>query len=410
MTLGGLSAMAIKAKRLQEKTKPVIKRGSVKEGNALSKTVLSKKNKEEPMANDKPLITKDQTNENDNMLFYVAITSFLLALLALGFNFFLFRENSIQEKEILALEKKIEDLPKPISQGRLQLIIDKSKKEINESFGLILEKQTNSFETKISSIPLPVSSGKVNLMITKEVKQSNIKIENEIEDIKSRLINLKENLEGLPDPISAGKIGLLVSKEVKTSLLAIEENLTELAKPRNTSEGVQEEFEFINNVETKLKELEGNIIEINNKLSGATQEQVEDLLKLEIKKIKSWVVSQLNLLDELNKAKINEPLILGNNERNSFSDAAYKAIKADILANSGTGYYSFFKTRLKLLFAQRSLVPQDGDSVDAILSRVEDALQRGDTNRALSEIESLPKVPRDIMFEWREFGEEIVPR
>ena len=48
----------------------------------------------------------------------------------------------------------------------------------------------------------------------------------------------------------------------------------------------------------------------------------------------------------------------------------------------------------------RSLVPQEGDGADAVLSRAEAALAGGDLNVALSELTNLPEDARSAMSGW----------
>lgn len=60
------------------------------------------------------------------------------------------------------------------------------------------------------------------------------------------------------------------------------------------------------------------------------------------------------------------------------------------------GLASFLKDQLSI----RSTVPQQGDGVDAILSRAEEELVSGHLAGALIEIQSLPEIARSSMSEW----------
>lgn len=57
---------------------------------------------------------------------------------------------------------------------------------------------------------------------------------------------------------------------------------------------------------------------------------------------------------------------------------------------------SFLQRQLGL----RSLKPRDGDSVDAILSRAEDAVVNGNLSAAVSELEALPEAPAASVSDW----------
>ena len=61
---------------------------------------------------------------------------------------------------------------------------------------------------------------------------------------------------------------------------------------------------------------------------------------------------------------------------------------------------SGFSAFLRNQFSVRSVEPQDGSSVDAILSRAQGALSEGRLNDALSEVGSLPEVARASLSDW----------
>jgi hypothetical protein len=54
------------------------------------------------------------------------------------------------------------------------------------------------------------------------------------------------------------------------------------------------------------------------------------------------------------------------------------------------------------MIGARSLTPQDGDSPDAVLSRVEAAVQNGDLSAALTQIDALPENGKAELTEWSE--------
>ena len=55
---------------------------------------------------------------------------------------------------------------------------------------------------------------------------------------------------------------------------------------------------------------------------------------------------------------------------------------------------------LKTQFGVRSLEPQPGNSAEAVLSRAEAAVTRGDLNAALSELSTLPQLGQDHLQDW----------
>lgn len=83
-----------------------------------------------------------------------------------------------------------------------------------------------------------------------------------------------------------------------------------------------------------------------------------------------------------------------------FAAPARAALKAT--ADTNTGAIGAF---LRNQFGIRSLSPQEGDSVDAILSRAEAAVKAGDLAGALAELGTLPPEGQAAMADWRAAAE-----
>ena len=88
--------------------------------------------------------------------------------------------------------------------------------------------------------------------------------------------------------------------------------------------------------------------------------------------------------------------------RNSFPDAAHAALRASVLSESEGGVVGSVSTFFKAQVASRSLTPQEGDSVDAILSRAEAALRDDDLDTALVELADMPEnvTSESLMADW----------
>ena len=84
----------------------------------------------------------------------------------------------------------------------------------------------------------------------------------------------------------------------------------------------------------------------------------------------------------------------------SFADYAHTALRASDKAAAGDGTVSKFSSFLKAQVGTRSLTPQDGDSTDAILSRVDAAAKNGDLATALTETKSLDTSAMSAMAPW----------
>jgi len=82
--------------------------------------------------------------------------------------------------------------------------------------------------------------------------------------------------------------------------------------------------------------------------------------------------------------------------RARFPDAAREALAQARATGEGGGLGAFLTRQL----GARSVAPREGDDPDAILSRAEDALTRGDLAGALDEIAALPEAARAEMDGW----------
>ena len=88
-----------------------------------------------------------------------------------------------------------------------------------------------------------------------------------------------------------------------------------------------------------------------------------------------------------------------------FPDFAYKAIKEDLKVNRKDGLINSVINNFQLIFVKRSLTPQEGDTVDSILSRAEYALNNKNYDKLFEELNKLPKEASLVMDEWRKIFE-----
>lgn len=86
--------------------------------------------------------------------------------------------------------------------------------------------------------------------------------------------------------------------------------------------------------------------------------------------------------------------------RDGFPEAARAALDAALRADMGESWGERVSSFLRTQTGARSLTPREGDDPDAILSRAEDALRKGDVGAALTEIATLPEVARTAMEGW----------
>lgn len=78
------------------------------------------------------------------------------------------------------------------------------------------------------------------------------------------------------------------------------------------------------------------------------------------------------------------------------SRAALAASREADAAEGEGGVLSFVQRRL----GARSVVPQEGDGTDAVLSRAEAALRSGRLGDVLAEVEALPEVSKTVLADW----------
>ncbi len=83
-----------------------------------------------------------------------------------------------------------------------------------------------------------------------------------------------------------------------------------------------------------------------------------------------------------------------------FPDAARAALEASLRANPGAGWADRLGTFLQSQTGARSLTPQEGTDPDAVLSRAEDALRRGDLPVVLTELATLAPAGQAAMADW----------
>lgn len=91
--------------------------------------------------------------------------------------------------------------------------------------------------------------------------------------------------------------------------------------------------------------------------------------------------------------------------QSEFPAAARAALDAALRAAVEDGSMNRFTAFLRTQLGTRSLEPKAGDDPDAILSRAEDALRKGQIAAALAELDTLPEAAKPALTEWRDMAE-----
>lgn len=86
--------------------------------------------------------------------------------------------------------------------------------------------------------------------------------------------------------------------------------------------------------------------------------------------------------------------------QDTFPDAARRGLEAAINADMGANWSDRVANFLRAQTGARSLTPREGNDPDAILSRAEAALTRGDVKASLADIATLPAPAQDAMADW----------
>ena len=84
----------------------------------------------------------------------------------------------------------------------------------------------------------------------------------------------------------------------------------------------------------------------------------------------------------------------------AFPEAARRGLEAAINADMGASWTERVTNFLRTQTGARSLTPREGDDPDAILSRAEAALTKGDVAAALAEVATLPDPAKAAMADW----------
>ena len=167
---------------------------------------------------------------------------------------------------------------------------------------------------------------------------------------------------------------------------------------------------MISKINVEFKKLQLSLENIT-KIIGT--EEIEGSLTQEIIQLKSQrnnqVLQTSSLVieedDQIKRIEVTEDLSL---IKRQFPDFAYKAIKEDLKVNRKGGFVNTVINNFQLIFVKRSLTPQEGNTVDSILSRAEYALNNKNYDKLFEELNKLPKEASVVMDEWRKTFERYL--
>ncbi len=265
------------------------------------------------------------------------------------------------------------------------------------------ENKLKELTQRLENMPAPISKGRLGLIIKKSNKSLESRINADLILLEDKILEIKKELGSFPQPVSEGKVGLMLDRGIKKFRKDMEEKVN----------GVLSSFQGIDQTQVKKNDLDP---EVRRKLKElkSSLETLTGIIGLEIlsKSITEEILDLKRLVKTGKKTSFSSETTPGKLSSDigskdftiiakEFSDYAYKAIKHDLKSNKKEGFINSIVNKFQLVFVQRSLTPQEGNSVDAILSRAEDALNVRDYKKVLDELNQLPQGALEVMMEWR---------
>lgn len=234
-------------------------------------------------------------------------------------------------------------------------------------------------------------------------------VEGRVEGLVAELESLREMLGSVAEEggaISADTVATIAAYRTRIDALqaqvdeitARQGELTHaIAQAQNTASQQVEEAQAL------VEEASATAMSAQNKTVLATALiEIENALQTGV-----GFAAPLSSIAEITGAVVPEPLLNAvsgvptlEELEQAYPLVAHAAIRADIASTEGDGGLSGLGSFLRSQVATRSLTPQEGDSADAVLSRLEAALKLDDLAQVLSEADSLPEAAKPEMVGW----------
>jgi len=272
-------------------------------------------------------------------------------------------------------------------------------------YQIILEHDSklNGLTQRLEDMPAPISEGRLGLIIKKSNKKLESKINADLILLEDKIIEIKQELERFPQPMSEGKVGLMLDRGIKQFRKDMEEKVNGVLSSFQHFDQTQAQKNNLDpEVRRKLKELELSLETLTGKIgleifSKSISEEILDLKRLVQTRNKTIFNSETNPGKLSSDISPKDFTLIAK----EFSEYAYNAIKQDMTSKKKDGFFNSILNKIQLVFVQRSLTPQEGNSVDAILSRAEAALNVRDYEKVLDELNQLPQGALEVMMEWK---------
>ena len=265
------------------------------------------------------------------------------------------------------------------------------------------EDKVNTLTKKLEQMPKPISQGRLGLMINKSNQNLEAKMRDDVIALQEKILEIRKEIESNPQPISEGKVGLIVEKAISRLRIDLERQFEKnLVSSRQNSQIKDMNRDIVEKMQKQVVEIEESLIKIEEiigsyVLSKSITEEITDL-KNSIN-FEKKTGDSLPFYKEIEMSDFRKKDFTSISRK--FSDYAHKAIKEDLRTNVKDGFVNSLINKFQRVFVKRSLTPQEGNSVDAILSRAESALNLKDYKKVIDELNQLPIGASIIMDQWR---------
>ena len=330
------------------------------------------------------------------------------------------RQNKKQEKI-----KKLDRFLNLSRFGFLSFVVINSIIIVGVAFFLYKEKLY--FESKIEEISKNLRTAETKFSsqeINKVVISSLEKIEQDllekiVKDLEEIEIKMQKTFSDIPTSPGTFEIETILKKRMEETKADLEIYLENMFIQNRAEVGDKSELsllrtqKLINGIESSHKDLDFLFSKLELRIVGLEKTIEELTLKNRIDETK-----KLEKNDSVRKTTVAEPNVVtsGKNSEdekialliNDFPNLANEALKAEIYKNSDKSFFSKIFSILESRLIVRSITPQEGDSLDAILSRAEYYLKQRNLKKALIQMEELDGNSADIFSDWIRSADNLI--
>ncbi len=276
-----------------------------------------------------------------------------------------------------------------------------------------ISKNLRTVETKFSSQEI----NKVVISSLEKIEQD--LLEKIVKDLEEIEIKMQKTFSDIPTSPGTFEIETILKKRMEETKADLEIYLENMFIQNRAEVGDKSELsllrtqKLINGIESSHKDLDFLFSKLELRIVGLEKTIEELRLKNRIDETK-----KLEKNDSVRKTTVAEPNVVtsGKNSEdekialliNDFPNLANEALKAEIYKNSDKSFFSKIFSILESRLIVRSITPQEGDSLDAILSRAEYYLKQRNLKKALIQMEELDGNSADIFSDWIRSADNLI--